>query len=154
MIDAIFIIKILFEYSIHKTSSLILIRDINDVQKFKEFVLIIIYINDVINDDNKINLSIIITITRQIYFINDLKIKIFVNNNIITSKKILLNFDRQKIRVDNYREFNIKTRQISSIKKTIRFYFKIKIFLYQTITLSIMIKLFLLNQIFLFEFTY
>ena len=94
LIDVIFIKKILFECLIHKTNSFISIRNIDDVQKFNEFVLIIMYINNVINNDNKINLLIIIAITRQIHFINDLKIKIFVGYNIITSKKMLLNFDR------------------------------------------------------------
>ena len=158
LINAIFIKKILFECSIHKTNSLISIRDIDDVQKFNEFVLIIMYINDIINNNNKINLSIIVAITRQIHLINDLKIKIFVDNDIITSKKILLNFDRQKIRIDNCRNlhtlFNIKTRQILSIKKTIRFRFKMTIFLYKTINVSIVIKSFLSNRDFLFEFTY
>ena len=158
LIDAIFIKKILLECSIHKTSSFILIRDIDNVQKFSKFVLIIMYINDVINDNNKINSSIIVVITRQIHLINDLKIEIFVNNDIMTSKKILLNFDRQKIRIENCRDlrtsFNIKTRQISSIKKIIRFRFNMTIFLYKTINVSIVIKSFLSNQDFLFEFTY
>ena len=158
LIDVIFIKKILLECSIHKTNLLISIRDIDDVQKFNEFVLIIMYINNVINDDNKINSSIIVAITRQIHFINDLKIKILVDNDIMTSKKMLLNFDRQKIRIDNCRDLrtslNIKTRQISSIKKTIRFRFKMTIFLYKTINVSIVIKSFSSNRDFLFELTY
>ena len=64
LIDVIFIKKILFEYSIHKTNLFISIRNIDDVQKFNEFVLVIIYINNVINNDKKIYSLIIIAITR------------------------------------------------------------------------------------------
>lgn len=68
------------------------IRDIDDVQKFIKFVLTILYIDDVINDDTS-NSLIIAIIIRRIHLIDDLKMKILVNQDIMTFEKMLLNFE-------------------------------------------------------------
>ena len=50
--------------------------------------------------------------TREIYLINDLTIKIFIDVNIIVSKKMIINVDKQTITIDNC-EITIKLHVIS-----------------------------------------
>ena len=133
-----------------------MICDINDVQKFNEFIIIIIYVNEIINDNSKIQSFVIVVIIRQIHLIDDLKIKILIKNNIIMFEKILFNFKRQKIKINNCRKlkilFNIKIRQSSSIKKIVRFRFKITIFFYKIVNVFIIVKSFFLIEIFYLNF--
>ena len=133
-----------------------MIRNISDVQTFNEFVVIIIYVNEIINDNSKIQLFVIVVIIRQIYLIDDLKIKILIKNDIIIFEKLLFNFKRQKIKINNCRKlkilFNIKIRQSSSIKKIVRFRFKITIFFHKIVDVFIIVKSFFLIEIFCLNF--
>ena len=74
----------------------------------------------------------------------------------MTFKKMLFDFERQKIKINNCRKlkilFNIKIRQSSSIKKIVRFRFKITIFFYKIVDIFIIIKSFFLIEIFCLNF--
>ena len=59
-----------------------------------------------------VNISIKIYFSREIYLINDLTIKILINVNIIVSKIIIINVDKQTITIDNC-EITIKLHVIS-----------------------------------------
>ena len=66
----------------------------HDIDKY---TLISIYIF-IIKDDIKV----LYLIYKKIHFINNLKIHILLNNDIISFKKIVLNITQNKMYIDNY----------------------------------------------------
>ena len=56
-----------------------------------KYILIIFEIFDKFVDDK----SIIINFIRYIYIVNNLKIKMFMNNDILDSKKIIINLNKK-----------------------------------------------------------
>ena len=67
----------------------------NKVVNTNKYIIIIIYVNDVINDIIKT-----IYFTMKIYLINDFKINIFLETNIITFQDIIVNLKTRIIKFD------------------------------------------------------
>lgn len=155
--ETIYIKTILSKCKIQQISLSISVRDIDSVQKSSRFVLAIIYINNIVNN-NISNISTTAVITRYIYLIDKLKIKILIDQDIITFEKIFLDFEYQELRIESCRVFcatiNIKTRKNFSIKIAIRSCSRTTILLFQTIEILIVIKLLLLDRNFLFKSIY
>ena len=79
---------------------------------------------------------------REIYLINDLTIKIFINVNIIVSKKIIINVNKQTITIDNYK-ITIKLYVIfrdAYVNKMIKIIKQLIIFLYIYMTIFVKIR--------------
>lgn len=66
-------------------------RDIN------EYILISIYIFVSKNGND-----ILCRIYKKIYFVDNLKIHVFIKNDVINLEKIVLNVNQSKIYIDNY----------------------------------------------------
>ena len=52
--------------------------------------------------------STIVSFTRHVYIVEKLKIKIFIENNIFNSKLIILDIDKSKLTIENYKKIIIK----------------------------------------------
>ena len=80
------ILKLLYIKSLNST-----IHDIN------QYIVISIFISKVKN-----NIRILYRIFRKIYLINNLKIYILIENNIIELKEIVLNINKSKTFINSY----------------------------------------------------
>lgn len=110
---------------IHKLVSLLLVRRIDDkIIKTNEYVTINVYIDDV--DFNR-NLVISRFMTK-IHLINNLKVNLFLEMNVLKSQKMILNFDHYLVRIDIYKNFialinvinktNLYIKRIICVRKT------------------------------------
>ena len=82
----------------------ILIKDLKfKIYYFDEYVIFIFYIKNVLFDD----IRVFAQITREIHIVNDFKINMFIEANILISKKIIINFITQFIKINNCREIII-----------------------------------------------
>lgn len=106
---------------IHKLVLLLLVRKVNNkIIKTSEYITINVYINDV---NSNCNLAIVRFITK-IYLINNLKINLFIEINMLKLQKIILNFDYYLVRINvciNFIVFiNVINRTNLYIKRIIR----------------------------------
>ena len=82
---------------IQQLASFLLIREINDkLIKINDFVITYLFVID-INDIDEI---ITIVIFVEVYLINDLKINMLVDVNVLKSQKIIVNFDHNILTID------------------------------------------------------
>ena len=99
---------------------------INDINSSSLFINEYITINFVIFNEID-ETSIKVCFTRYVHIINNLKINIFLNNDIFDSKNIVIHVDKQKIIVDNCDYFIaslkiiIKNDDNERVKRIIRF---------------------------------
>ena len=69
--------------------SLISIRGVkNKVVNTNKYVMMIVYVNNIINDIIKT-----ICFTMKVHFVNDLKVNILLETNIITFQKMIINLE-------------------------------------------------------------
>ena len=69
------------------------------------------------------NTRVFAQITREIHIVDNLKANILIDSNILTSKRIMINFDTQLITIDSYRSITISINsraRSNSIKRTIK----------------------------------
>ena len=96
--DVDFVRKQKSNFIIRKMISFIIIRNLKIIQhQCENYVILFIYFIN-INIDNKF---IKIFIERKIHFIKIFKINMFIDNDIIIFKNILIDFKKQKIIVRN-----------------------------------------------------
>ena len=80
---------ILKENEIRKIIIKISIRGLKSkIYYFNKYIILIFYIKEVLFN----NIRAFIKITREIYIVNNLKINIFINVDILISKRIIINF--------------------------------------------------------------
>ena len=95
LINRFFSIKEMFIYLklIKQKSNVIKIRDIDDVIfNIKNYSSLIFRVSKLTFDEIT---SIVVCFTRHVYIIDDLKIEILLNNDILKLKQIILNFDKK-----------------------------------------------------------
>ena len=103
-----------------KQKNAIKIRNIDDftfINK-KNFIFIFRMLNTSTNEK-----SIIVNFIRHAYVVNNLKIKLFINNNILNLKKMFVDLKNQKIIIENYKHITMLLKIInknSSIKRVIK----------------------------------
>ena len=96
--DRAYLLKNVFKLKIKKMTFFISIRNVkNKVVSTNKYVMIIVYVNNVIND---IIRTIFFTI--KMHLVNDLKINIFFETNIITFQKMIMNLKARIIRLEKY----------------------------------------------------
>ena len=133
LIDRDFLTREISNYKKHvKTKNkAIKIRDIENTNfSIVKYLLIDFRISSTAIDDN----SIIVTFIKHLYIVNNLKIKLLINNDILKSKQIVLNIIKKKTTINNCknittkltianREFSIKQimRVVENIKMSARF---------------------------------
>ena len=114
-------------------------------------MIFIFYLKSVLSNNN----YIFAEITREIHIIDNLKIEILIEVNILTSKRIIINFTTQFIKIDNYRNIiifiNSYTR-FEFIKRAIKSFNKIILLSYIIILILIIyVKILLKNKNLFFE---
>ena len=111
MIKKVFI----YQKLIKQKSNVIKIRNINDVMfNTKNYLSLIFRVSKLTSNEATFT---IICFIRHVYIIDVLKIKIFISNNILESKQIILNFDKKKMIINSCQNFitklNVINRNIS-----------------------------------------
>ena len=74
-------------------------------------------------DINVVDKSITTTIIVKVYLMNNLKINMLINVNVLKSQKMILNFEHNTFTINNYdvtTTINLINRDKSHIKQTIR----------------------------------
>ena len=129
LIDRKFLMQKIFDYRIHarQTMKFFKVRDIeNVVVTIIDHISLIFRVFEIsTNDENAI-----VTFTRQIYIVKELKTKIFLDNDILNSKRMSINVDKQMIIIENCKNIKIQLNVInveSSIKRVTRVNETIKI---------------------------
>ena len=98
-----YLLKNVFKLKIKKMVFFISIRGVgNKVVNTNRYVMIIVYVNDVINDIIKT-----ICFTMMIYLMNDLKINSLLETNIITPQKMIMNLKTYIIKFGKCQELKI-----------------------------------------------
>ena len=100
LIDRVFIIQEMSNYrnKVKYSEVFIKIRDINNVILIiNEYMLLEFKIFDNVNDK-----SIIAIFTKRVYLVNNLKVKILIDNNILNIKKIILNLNKELMIINSY----------------------------------------------------
>ena len=89
------------------------------IHHFDEYAIHIFYIKDVLFD----NTRVFAQITREIHIVDDLKANMLIEADILTSKRIIINFITQFIKIDSYRDIVVSMNsriRFESIKRTIK----------------------------------
>ena len=121
LINRQFLIETILNYEqFVKQKNTIKIRDIDDFTFINNFLLLFIFraLNTLTNEK-----LIIVNFICYAYIINDLKIKMFVNNNILNSKKMFVDLKNQKIIIENCKHITTSLKIInknSLIKRVIK----------------------------------
>ena len=115
------------------------IRDLNDsLLKTKKHLFIKSRIFGEIDDK-----TLIMFFIRYIYIVESLKIKMFVNNNILSFENIVFNVEKKFVTIDNCQNLIVKfnvTNNEFSIKRVVRFNFVIKIFAKSIVFISFKLR--------------
>ena len=114
---------ILFKISnakIHIMSILLSIKEVdNKIIQSIEYVVVSVYFKDKYN-----NKSIIVEVIMKIHLIDDLKVKLLIDVNIINSEDIILNFLKNRLIIESCQNFEIiiksKTRSNSNTRRIVR----------------------------------
>ena len=97
LIDREFLNELELTYLIKKSQASITIREINTKKHFtNDYLFLDIYIENEIDEQKRIA-----HIKRETYIIDNLKIKMLVEINIIASKRIIVNIDAHKLIINN-----------------------------------------------------
>jgi hypothetical protein len=75
------------------------VRGVN-ISKYKidEYVILLIYFPGIDNNEKEV----LVYIRREIYLVDNLKTKIFINNNIILFKGIIINIIKKSVYINSY----------------------------------------------------
>jgi len=106
--------------SIQKMTSLISVWDIeNKIHHFSDFVMLITYIHEFLSDDK-------LTTTcfhQKIHLINDFRVKILLEIDIMIIKKMQLDLNEKIVRINSCQEFTVNifvlTRNLSNLKRIV-----------------------------------
>ena len=97
LINAIFFHRQNFDVSIRQMITFFTMRDLNISQhQNSNYVIVLMYFVDV-KDDN----SIKIFIRREIHLVNNLKINMFIDNDVIVSENVVLDLVKKQTFIDN-----------------------------------------------------
>ena len=84
---------------IRKILSSLRVKELDStMHNIDKYMLILIYLLDLKRNDYKALTYII----REIYLINNLKVNLLIRNDIIKSKKIILNVSKNEVYINNY----------------------------------------------------
>ena len=84
---------------IRKILSRLRVKELNSIiHNIDEYILVLIYLLDLKKNNNKA----LIYIIRKIYLINNLKVNLLIRNNIMKSKKIMLDVSKNEAYINSY----------------------------------------------------
>ena len=141
-IDRAFLIEQIFNYRKHVKHKIDAVK-IRDIENFTfsstKYISIIFKIFDKFADDK----SIMINFTRHVYIVDDLKLKMFISNNIFDSKKMIIDLNKKQITVDNCKNIITSLKIVNrdtSIKRIIKASDVIKISVHSVIIISFKLR--------------
>lgn len=141
-----FVIKKYSDIIIHKTFKSTQIRKINEqMHDNSKYVVMNLYILETIK-----KARILTHFTTKIHLMNNLKINILLKIDVLTSKKMILNFEQSKMTIFTCKEFVIDIitiRKIEKINKLMRASNKIIISINVIISISMHVKNFISTRI-------
>ena len=142
LIDRKFLMQKIFDYQIYarQIMKFFKIRDIENVVVITtNHISLIFRIFEIsINDENAI-----VTFIRQIYIMKKLKTKIFLDNDILSSKQMSINVNKQIVIIKNCKNIRVKLNVInvdSQIKRVARVNEIIKISIKSIFTISFKLR--------------
>ena len=108
---------------IKKLIFLILIRDINNIMYYIfDYIIINCYINVYLSNNNQISITNKFDV--EIHFVDDLKINLFIDNNVFIAQRVKIDLITQNVQLSNNQNFialiNIIIRENSNLKRIIR----------------------------------
>ena len=142
LIDRKFLMQKIFDYRTHArlSSKSLKIRDIDDaVVIIIDYISLIFRIFEVAIDDK----NAIAIFTRRIYIVKKLKTKILMNNDILESKQININVNKQIVIIESCKNIKVQlnvTNADSQIKRVVRVSETIKISIKSTTTISFKLR--------------
>ncbi len=127
--------------SIQKMTSLISVQDIkNKIHHFNDFVMLITYIHEFLSDDR-----LTTTCFRwKIHLINDFRIKILLEIDIMITEKMQLDLNKKIFRINSCQEFTVNifilTRNLSNLKRIVQIKDWIVISSHALLKVSVLVK--------------
>ena len=101
--DRAYLVKNVSGLEIRKMAFFISVRGVgNKVVSTNEYVMVIVYVNDVINDITRIT-----CFTMKMHLINDLKINILLETNIMTSQEMTMNLKTRIVKLGKCQRLQI-----------------------------------------------
>ena len=115
--------------NVQQLTSSLFVREINNkLIKINDFVIIQLYIDNV----DAIKRLITTYVIAKIHFVNDFKINIFIDVDVLTLQRINLNFERYTFTIDNCENIKIIIDSINRVKSHIKRIVRVrKIFIVQ-----------------------
>lgn len=150
--DRKFIQSIVSKNEIKNLISLISVREIkNKIHHFSDYVLMTAYVKKYLSN----NTVVTIRFQREIHLIDDLKIKMLIDINIMSSEKIQLNLSNQTMRIDSCQNVTIKIYVIacqkSNLMRTVRSHDRTTVSSSSLVKISVKFKQLSKNREFLFK---
>ena len=142
LIDRKFLMQKIFNYKTHarQIMKFLKIRDIeNVVVTTTDHISLIFRVFEISIDDD----DTIVTFTRQIYIVKELKTKIFLNNDILNSEQMNINVDKQIVIIESCKDIRVKLNVInveSQVKRVARVSEIIKISIKSISTISFKLR--------------
>ena len=137
-IDRTFLVEQIFNYRKHVKHKINAVK-IRDIENFTfsstKYISIIFEVFDKFVDGE----LIIINFTRHVYIVDNLKIKMFINNDILDSKKMIIDLNKQQMTIDSCKNIITSLKIINrdtSIKRIIKINDVIKISVHSVIIIS------------------
>ena len=137
-INRTFLIEQIFNYRKHVKHKIDAVK-IRNIENFTfndtKYIFIIFEIFDKFVDDE----LIMISFTRHVYIVDNLKIKMLMNNDIFDSKKMIIDLNKQQMTIDNCKNIITSLKIINrdtSIKRIIKINDVIKISIHSIIMIS------------------
>ncbi len=130
-----------FATKVRKLAFSISIRDIeNKIHNLNEYILM----NDFIKETLSNNTSAVAFLQRKVYLMNDLKMKMLIDIDILSSKRIQLNLNARILQIDSCQDIivkiNIVTRKEINLKRIVRSRGKIIVSSHVFLKISIKVK--------------
>ncbi len=144
-----------FATKIRKLTSSILIRDIeNKIHNSDEYILMNDFIKETLWNDT----SAIAFFQREVYLMNDFKIKMLIDVDILSSKRIQINLNDRILQINSCQDIivkiNIVTRKKANLKRIVKSWEKIIVSSHAFLKILVKIKDLSKNQDFIFESEY
>ena len=144
-----------FTTKIRKLMSLISIRDIkNKIHNSDEYILMNDFIKETLLNDT----SAIAFFQREVHLINNLKMKMLIDIDILSSKRIQINLNDKILQINSCQDIiikiNIITWKKANLKRIVRFQEKIIVSSHVFLKILVKIKDLSKNQDFIFKLKY
>lgn len=126
---------------IKSMTSLIFVRDIdNIIHQLIKYILVTFYVNETLSSFK----SVVISIIREVYLVNNLKINMLIDIDILVSERMILNMNLITLFIKSCKNLtiiiNVMIRKNSNSKRTVRVKDRISISSHSQTNISILVR--------------